>query len=78
MIFNFFSLSLNLTAYATMYFFYIMIAIVSGVNVSAYIAEMYTSKWRFVTYIIAAFPTYALVSTIIYFLAFFGLLDLLA
>ena len=58
------------TAYATMYFFYIMIAIISGVNVSAYIAEMYTSKWRFVTYIIAAFPTYALVSTIIHF---FGL-----
>ena len=53
-----------------MYFFYIMIAIISGVNVSAYIAEMYTSKWRFVTYIIAAFPTYALVSTIIHF---FGL-----
>ena len=44
-----------------------MIAIISGVNVSAYIAEMYTSKWRFVTYIIAAFPTYALVSTIIHF-----------
>jgi len=45
-----------------------MIAIISGVNVSAYIAEMYTSKWRFVTYIIAAFPTYALVTSLILYL----------
>merc|ERR1712038_1778729 len=55
-------------AYATMYFFHAMITMISWVGISSYMAEIYTSKWRFVTYIIGAFPTYALVTSLILYL----------
>ena len=51
-----------------MYFFHAMITMISWVGISSYMAEIYTSKWRFVTYIIGAFPTYALVTSLILYL----------
>ena len=56
------------TAYAALYFIWIFSAIISGVNVSIYIAEIYTSKWRYVSYIVSAFPVAQLVTSLIMYL----------
>ena len=57
-----------ISAYATLYIIYMMCFMIFAMNLSSYVTELYTSKWRFVNYIISAVPTTTLVFAFILYM----------
>ena len=67
--FTFWIWTILLSAYASLYFIYMMIVPINWVNIAAYVTELYTSKWRFVSFLISGIPFSPMIFALILYLS---------